>query len=488
MSKPEPKSFGPVQTWHEIENVVEEISREHPQCLLLFRGQRRLHETIRSGRARPNAKIHRDVEAGWRSLAGQMLGLTKKQNSHAYAKAILQHYGMATHFVDLTESIEVATWFATRKYSRRIMLYAGSALREYEHVLYEPNDESCGYVLVLAIPDPKAMREADRLFDLSDLPLECVRPHRQKGWLMLDRPPTEPNPNSFWVATILVHCKALKTQFKTTDMFPEPSVDPAFATLLSLPFVQLPTAYLRSGRQKRKAKVSKDFERMMEEMCFASRALMIPEYGDGVCHQCMDHTWNDLTVYEPHHMRMWKWWRFELGSVHSGLAGDIKDTVKITLSPDAKEILFSAKQRKCCWPALGSDSLFFTFAAFDHDKVIDHAPPYHGVWLHRDDELIVESPMVADNTALSVTAGHSYFLRNRRLKRQLMSSACKCGRPMVHDKLVRSVLQLSSLLEDGSLILLPHPRLAELGWYIVIAGLKGRPKCSSDSSQPATSK
>src|SRR5207253_421399 len=108
MSEPMPKRFGPLQTLPEIQSIVREISKQNPECLILFRGQRRLHETIRSGRARPNARIHRDVEAGWRSLAGQMLGLAQEQNSNAYAKAILQHYGMATHFVDLTESIEVA--------------------------------------------------------------------------------------------------------------------------------------------------------------------------------------------------------------------------------------------------------------------------------------------------------------------------------------------------------------------------------------------
>jgi hypothetical protein len=477
MSEPKPNRFGPVQTWPEIESMVQEISKQNPQSLILFRGQRRLHENIRSGRARPDARVHKDVEAGWRSLARQMLGLAKEQNGEAYAKAILQHYGMATHFVDLTKSIEVAAWFAMRNYSRSIMIYGGGALRQYEHVLYEPSHEGCGYILVLAIPRREELLKTGRLFDLSSLPSDCVRPHRQKGWLMLDRPPTEPTPNSFWAATIEVDCRALPIRFTTTDLFPEPSIDPAFATLLSLPFVQVPSAYFGpndSNEKHKEATSDEGFQREMDEMCFASRALSIPEYGNDAYHQCTDHTWADLTIYEPHHMRMWKWWRFELGSVHPGATGDIKDTAKITLSPEAKEILFGVEGRKCSWPDLDSDGLFFTFAALDHDKVIDHGPPYDGVWLQRDDELIIETPMVADNDALSVTAGHSYFLRNGELERQLMKTACRCGKPETHDKRVRSVLQLSSFLKDGALILLPHPRLADLGWYVVIAGSEGQ--------------
>src|SRR6267142_1075678 len=111
MNESKPETFGPVQTLDEVKKIVQEISNRHPDRLTLFRGQRRLHETIRSGRARPNVKIHKDVEAGWRSLATRMLNVANDWNSHGYAKAILQHYGMATHFVDLTKDIEVAAWF-----------------------------------------------------------------------------------------------------------------------------------------------------------------------------------------------------------------------------------------------------------------------------------------------------------------------------------------------------------------------------------------
>jgi hypothetical protein len=482
MNESRPEIFGPVKTLEEITKILLEISNRYPDRRILFRGQSRLHESIRSGRARPNVKVQKDVEAGWRSLAMRMLNLSGDRNSYGYARAILQHYGMATHFVDLTEDIEVAAWFATRKYSSKIMLYGGSTMRQYEHVLYEPSVEEDGCILVLAVAEAEKLCESGRLFDLSTLPVECARPHRQKGWLMLDRPPTEPTPNSFWVATIKVDAKAWTTRFKTTDLFPSPADDPAFGVLLSLPFVQVPAAYFSSNEDPEKPKSSDELRREMESFCFSQRALSIPEYGNEIHDESIDHKWGDFTIYEPHHMRMWKWWRFDLESAHRGVKGDIKDTVKITLSPEAKEILFSVEGRKCSWPSLGSDGIFFTFAALDHDKVIDHAPPYYGVWLQRDDELIVETPMEADQDALNVMAGHSYFLQDGILKRQLMASACKCGKPETHDKRIRSVLQLSSLLEDGTLILLPHPLMADLGWHVVIAGSEGRsmlPRVSS---------
>ena len=182
MNVTKPATFGPIRSLDELNGIVLEISQKNPDRLILFRGQRRLRENIRSGRARPNMKVHKDVEAGWRSLAMRMLNLSGERNSYGYAGAILQHYGMATHFVDLTEDFEVAAWFATRKYNSRMMFFAGSAIRQYEHVLYEQSNDEEGYILVLAIEGVQELRDSGRLFDLSMLPGGCARPHRQKGW------------------------------------------------------------------------------------------------------------------------------------------------------------------------------------------------------------------------------------------------------------------------------------------------------------------
>jgi len=451
-----------VKCWNEFDAHVDNISIKFPNHLILFRGQRNLHPTIRSGRCRPDARIPRDVDRGWKSLAAKMLGAFSDEAKGEHANAILQHYGLATHFVDLTSDSRIAAWFASHQLKTTPHLYnGGSAMRHFETVTYLPSDNPDGYVLVLAIPHADELIANDRLFNLSTLPAECVRPHQQKGWLLLDRPPTEPTPNSFWAATFKIDTKAMEVRRETLCLFPPASEDKVSARMLSLPFVLSPFAY---------------FSKMDDEEtdgCFANRVLNVPEYVNAPNDFAVDHTWNDLTIYEPHHMRCWKNWRFDLAQSYPGMIGDIRDTIKITLTPEAWTHLQTAKDKLVRWPELNSDGLFFTFAALDHDKVIEHSAPYHGVWLQRDDELVVEVPMVADSDSLTGCPGHAYFLKCGGLERQTMKGSCECGNPASHDHRVASVLRLSSCLEDQALILIPHPRLDNLGCYVVITGDEG---------------
>jgi hypothetical protein len=461
------KKFEPVQNQEELNQIIEQLSSQNPSKRILFRGQTKLYENIRSGRARPNIKIPKDVDAGWRSLVSNMLKGSSSQGNHSLAKAILQHYGMATHFVDLTESLETAAWFATKKYTSQYMLYAGSSLRRYEKVTYENNDEDFGYIFVLAIDNELDLQKQERLFDLSHLPVEYSRPHAQKGWLMLDRPPTEPTPNDYVVGIIPVNCKTFVNRYSTRDLFPSPENDLAYAYFLMLPFVQIPTVYFHSD------KLNESSRKEFEEMCLAQRALSIPEYCYDNQREPTNHKWDDLTIYEPHHMRIWKQWRFDLESIYPSIKGDIQNSVKITLSPEAKDVLRSMKDQKCAWPALDTEGLFFTYAALDHDKVIEHNYPYYGTWLQRDDDLIIETPVIAEPDSLTVTAGHTYFLQNGAIVRQNTKNSCQCDNPEAHDERVSSLLHLSYALEMGRLILLPHPMLSSLGWYIVISGFEG---------------
>ncbi len=88
-------------------------------------------------------------------------------------------------------------------------------------------------------------------------------------------------------------------------------------------------------------------------------------------------------------MRMWKNWRYPLETVYPGVKGDIRDATKFTLTPSAKNVIDAATDVDCSWPQPGNQGLFFTYAAIDHDKVGDHFPPYYGVWLQRDDDLVL---------------------------------------------------------------------------------------------------
>src|SRR5207244_12984787 len=96
-----PPILGPVSSIQDLSGAVAGIAKRHPDCLLLDRGQTRLHPQIRSGRAR-QVFGNEEVEAGWRSLARRMLGLPAAAEHSGHVKAVLQHYGLATNFVDLS--------------------------------------------------------------------------------------------------------------------------------------------------------------------------------------------------------------------------------------------------------------------------------------------------------------------------------------------------------------------------------------------------
>jgi hypothetical protein len=104
----------------------------------------------------------------------------------------------------------------------------------------------------------------------------------------------------------------------------------------------------------------------------------------------------------------------------------------------------------------------------DHDKSIDHGPPYYGVWLFKDDDLIIETPTHADEDTLSVSAGHVYEFRAGKLKRVEAHGSCACNAPDSHDNRVKRMLRLHGLVSARDVLLLPHPVFIP-GWYVAVA-------------------
>jgi len=239
---------GPVATIDELAAVEAELRERFAGKELFFRGQGNLYPHIRSGRARTNVKkTAPTVEAGWISLASQMLGQPlDSPYALGLAKAILQHYGAPTFFVDITSNIGIASWFATHTYAEGSNLWAGTSFRWVDRASYTMRTGGHAYVLVLALSAPE-LQDKGFLFDLSKLRAEIARPHAQHAWLLLDRPPLLPTPNEFWIATIKIDCDRFRHQLRIDDVFPPPGKDPAYAALRSLPFVQVPSAYF-AGR------------------------------------------------------------------------------------------------------------------------------------------------------------------------------------------------------------------------------------------------
>jgi hypothetical protein len=203
------------------------------------------------------------------------------------------------------------------------------------------------------------------------------------------------------------------------------------------------------------------------------RALRVPEYdypeeeGENKIDE-YNHKWNDQTLTEPKPMQMWAHWQFDLSSEFEGIEGNVSNSTKITLSPRAHRVMHEvAEGIQLRWPSLGTNELLFTFSQYGHDKVIEIEYPYHGVWLHRDKDLVLEHPMTSDEDSMNVHAGHVFEFVGQELLRQNITSSCRCHSPESHEARVRAMLRLSSLIEIELLILIPHP-LRIPNWYFVI--------------------
>jgi hypothetical protein len=119
-------TLGPVDSMEALLGAVGQVSESNPGCLLLFRGQNNLHPTLRSGLSRPNARYQPDVEQGLSAVAGSILGHDSVTAGNVpFRKAVLQHYGYKTHYVDVTADLNVALWFASHKFEPRTVFYGG---------------------------------------------------------------------------------------------------------------------------------------------------------------------------------------------------------------------------------------------------------------------------------------------------------------------------------------------------------------------------
>ena len=181
--------LGPVDSIESLMSVVKAVSAVHQNSLILFRGQNSLHPTLSSGLSRPDVRYEPDVDRGLSAIAGDILGHTSVTAGNTpFRKAVLQHYGYKTHYIDLTADPGVAAWFACNKLERRPMVYAGAQMRTVDRVRYARRSGGLGYVIVLAMPDAEMLKTGRRLFDISTLE-PFIRPSRQRAWLLLDRKP-----------------------------------------------------------------------------------------------------------------------------------------------------------------------------------------------------------------------------------------------------------------------------------------------------------
>lgn len=438
--------LGSVATEAELEAILRQLIERFPGLTLFFRGQTKLHPAVTSARSRLTKPPPPLIDTAWSAFASNALYLPAPDTMDGRVKAILQHYGAPTYFLDLSTSANVAAWFAVHAYAEKKHVYVGGAFRMYRHAWYERIQGTPGYLIVFGIKEPEALMQNQRLYDLSHLPSTFVRPKRQSAWLLMHRPPTRPDPNEFILGYFEV-MPGFESCHMQADLFPGPSRDPCYQRLLDLPFAERPVPINEEGKS----------EMAGRDMIFAERVLDLPEYH--AKEDTPNRKWTDIWVCEPTPMRRWMGWRFDLSTLHPPIQGDVRDTKKVTLSPTAKQVLDGSRELPLRWPELGADGLFFTYGGLDNDKFSDAAPPYHGVWLQRHEDLIVETPMESSDDALSVMPGHVFQFSNGKLARQETANGCKCGFPETHEERVAATLRLSSAVAAGKVLLIPHPRI-----------------------------
>jgi hypothetical protein len=371
-----------IKSEKELLTIINELQEKTPKTsLLLFRGQTNKYDKVRSGRARPDAFIVPEIENGWNTIVSRIS--TNPSNNKKYNKAVLQHYGFPTFYLDLTSNPLTASWFACNEFTPlKPTLWIGNTFRYQDETTYTSIDNGIGYVYVLEIPNFEHLIKNDELFDISE-EARFDRPGKQDAYLMLDQPPRLPNPNDFVKEILEIDRKNFKSSKGIKELFPHPNSDKGYADLLDVPFVQLPSFYMKDPNEEREQKENEKNHEDKTEIdldkyfVVGRRAIKIPFYVEDKNDLFeFNPKWKDTTIFEPSSFRLWKTDKFDLEEIHEGQKSILGETTKITLSPLAFHKLISNETEiNLEWPKVNSNSIFFTKSVLDHDKVIDHGPP-----------------------------------------------------------------------------------------------------------------
>jgi hypothetical protein len=223
------------------------LSKDGP---VLFRGQASYHDEMRptlfrkvssAGTCSARLRQSRDFIKSEECVAS-FLRRTPKQ---AF-EPLLQHYGLATPWIDIVDNIWSALWFAT---------HSSQSIRGGRYIHYEEATNQFCYVYMMQFGARKkkivnGIDITSKGMMIADLrvaaPSNYLRPHSQHGLLAMRRDLTEGTGPDYRDCVVLV--MKISTQnaltwlgdsplMKGSFMFPPPRHDPGYQVLLDNPFM-----------------------------------------------------------------------------------------------------------------------------------------------------------------------------------------------------------------------------------------------------------
>ena len=147
--------------------------------------------------------------------------------------ALAQHYGIPTHGIDITSSIEVALWFATNKFT---VNKNGDA--KYVELSKDdwPNDKSKWPVVYFILPVTNSLKPSIRTIKpLNDLGIESLRPERQKAAFFMGAHGLHQNRLAeALVCGVRLSPNHWNSELTYDYLFPSKDEDPIFSLMIDL--------------------------------------------------------------------------------------------------------------------------------------------------------------------------------------------------------------------------------------------------------------
>ena len=262
---------------NELQHQLTRLDAPQLGSMRVFRGQSKRH----SAGGVPDslkAALHRAARSRydeqWLTAARTALFGKKASDDRSgeylnvWLPALLQHYGPGSYFLDVTNDLDVALWFALHKYEHRKkqmrLLFGGETAHiEIELAWYESISGSKDgafdpviYVIdVFRWPGFESPAHAD-LVAISELPAgqrvlnRATRLEKQAAYLLYASPEAISGPDLVWAPRAAI---SFSPQFvlgdrasawQISDLFPPPRLDPCYASLMTFPLaIQNPGHY-----------------------------------------------------------------------------------------------------------------------------------------------------------------------------------------------------------------------------------------------------